>query len=116
MPFPTHIVAAGGFVEDGEGNILLVKTRDGGWVYPGGQVEVGENLMDALVREINEESGIDTTVSYLIGVYSNTGKLHGVCNEPRVHNQTPNRYIEVDCFSLLNKRVTRELNIKGFTY
>ncbi|WP_339264716.1 NUDIX domain-containing protein [Paenibacillus sp. FSL K6-1330] len=73
MPFPTHIVAAGGFVEDGEGNILLVKTRDGGWVYPGGQVEVGENLMDALVREIKEESGIDTTVSYLIGVYSNIG-------------------------------------------
>lgn len=73
MPFPTHIVSAGGFVEDGEGNILLVKTRDGGWVYPGGQVEVGENLMDALVREIKEESGIDTTVNYLIGIYSNTG-------------------------------------------
>ncbi|WP_244364349.1 hypothetical protein [Paenibacillus cellulositrophicus] len=35
MPFPTHIVATGGFVEDGQGNILLVKTRDGGWVYPG---------------------------------------------------------------------------------
>ncbi|MFD0716072.1 NUDIX hydrolase [Paenibacillus sp. GCM10027626] len=75
MSFPTHIVAAGGFVEDEQGNILLVKTRDGGWVYPGGQVEVGENLMDALVREIREESGIDTTVSYLIGVYSNTGKF-----------------------------------------
>lgn len=73
MIFPTHIVAAGGFVEDSEGNILLVKTRDGGWVYPGGQVEVGENLLDALVREIKEESGIDTTVSYLVGVYSNTG-------------------------------------------
>jgi 8-oxo-dGTP diphosphatase len=73
MTFPMHIVAAGGFVEDGKGNILLVKTRDGGWVYPGGQVEVGENLIDALVREIKEESGIDTTVSNLIGVYSNTG-------------------------------------------
>ncbi|MBS4203634.1 NUDIX hydrolase [Lederbergia citrea] len=73
MSFPTHIVAAGGFVEDGEGNILLVKTRDGGWVYPGGQVEVGENLMDALVREVKEESGIDTKVSYLVGIYSNTG-------------------------------------------
>ena len=73
MPFPTHIVAAGGLVEDGQGNILLVKTHDGGWVYPGGQVEVGENLLDALVREIKEESGIDTMVSNLIGVYSNTG-------------------------------------------
>jgi 8-oxo-dGTP diphosphatase len=75
MSFPTHIVSAGGFVEDSEGNILLVKTRDGGWVYPGGQVEAGENLLDALVREINEESGIISTVSYLIGVYSNTGSF-----------------------------------------
>lgn len=72
MTIPTHIVAVGGIVEDGQGNILLVKTRDGGWVYPGGQVEVGENLPDALRREIKEESGIDVTVSYLIGVHSNT--------------------------------------------
>lgn len=75
MSFPTHIVSAGGIVEDSKGNILLVKTRYGGWVYPGGQVEVGENLIDALVREIKEESGITTTVSYLIGVYSNTGSF-----------------------------------------
>lgn len=73
MAFPTHIVAVGGIVEDEDGNILLVNTRDGGWVFPGGQVEVGENLMDALCREIKEESGIDVTVSHLIGVYSNTG-------------------------------------------
>lgn len=25
MPFPTHIVATGGFVEDGQGNILFLK-------------------------------------------------------------------------------------------
>ncbi|MFS0614318.1 NUDIX hydrolase [Lederbergia ruris] len=70
---PTHIVAAGGIVEDDQGNILLVKTHHGGWVYPGGQVEVGENVIDAVTREVKEESGIDITVSYLIGVYSNTG-------------------------------------------
>ena len=72
MVMPTHIVAVGGIVDDGNGNILLVKTRNGGWVFPGGQVEVGENLPDALVREIKEESGIDVTVSKLIGIYSNT--------------------------------------------
>lgn len=73
MVFPTHIVSAGGIVEDGNRNILLVKTLDGGWVYPGGIVEVGENLIDGLVREIKEESGIDATVSHLITVVSNTG-------------------------------------------
>jgi hypothetical protein len=32
MAFPTHIVSAGGIVEDGFGNILLVKAHDDGWV------------------------------------------------------------------------------------
>lgn len=75
MAFPTHIVSAGGIVEDGKGNILLVKAHDDGWVYPGGITEVGENLIDGVIREIKEESGIDATVSYLINVVSSTG-LH----------------------------------------
>ncbi|WP_349304885.1 NUDIX domain-containing protein [Paenibacillus sp. Marseille-Q4541] len=70
---PTHIVAAGGIVEDGMGQILLVKTHHGGWVFPGGQVEVGENVMDGLIREVEEESGVHIEVLHLIGVYSNTG-------------------------------------------
>lgn len=59
MAFPTHIVSAGGIVEDGKGNILLVKAHDDGWVYPGGITEIGENLIDGVIREIKEESGID---------------------------------------------------------
>lgn len=72
MAWPTHIVACGGLVEDREGNILIVKTEHGGWVFPGGQVEVGENLMDGVIREVKEESGIDVEVSHLIGVYTNS--------------------------------------------
>ncbi|MGO4529873.1 NUDIX hydrolase [Paenibacillus sp. 2TAF8] len=72
MSFPTHIVSAGGIVEDGQGNILLVKAHDDGWVYPGGITEVGENLMDGVIREIQEESGIIAMVSHLISVVSNT--------------------------------------------
>ncbi|GLX68048.1 NUDIX hydrolase [Paenibacillus glycanilyticus] len=74
MSWPTHIVAVSGIVENEQGQVLLVKTQHGGWVCPGGQVEVGENLMDALIREIKEESGIDVLVSHLIGVFSNTGE------------------------------------------
>lgn len=72
MAMPTHIVACGALVEDFEGNILIVKTHHGGWVFPGGQVEVGENLMDGVIREVKEESGIDVEVSHLIGVYTNS--------------------------------------------
>jgi len=71
MPWPTHIVAVGGFVEDGLGNVLLVKTHKRGWEFPGGQVDAGESLEEALVREVREESGAEITVRCLAGVYSN---------------------------------------------
>ena len=73
MAMPTHIIACGGLVEDQAGNILIVKTHHGGWVFTGGQVEVGENLMDGVIREVKEESGIDIEVTSLIGVYTNSG-------------------------------------------
>ena len=47
---PTHIVAAAGIVVNSSGEILLVKNNRRGWEFPGGQVEVGENLIDAVKR------------------------------------------------------------------
>lgn len=72
LEMPTHIVAVAGLVENENAEILLVKTNFRGWECPGGQVEVGENLVDALVREVKEESGIDIEVGRLLGVCSNT--------------------------------------------
>lgn len=42
VAFPTHIVSAGGIVEDGKGNILLVKAHDDGWVYPGESLKLAK--------------------------------------------------------------------------
>src|SRR5699024_667736 len=78
MSMPVHIVATLGFVENDKGELLVVKERRSGkWVFPGGQVEVGENLMNGLIREVKEESGIDVEVSYLTSIYSNTGTYVG---------------------------------------
>ncbi len=74
MPWPTHIVAAAGYVFDTRGNLLLVKTLHRGWDAPGGQVETGESLEEGLLREIMEESGVTATVRCLAGVYSNVGQ------------------------------------------
>lgn len=68
---PTHIVAVGGLVEREDGQILLVRSFYRGWEFPGGQVEVGESLPQALIREIYEESGITVEVVDLAGIYSN---------------------------------------------
>lgn len=77
MIMPTHIVAVAGVVENDKEEVLLVKTYHGGWVFPGGQVEVGENLMEAVEREIKEESGIVVNVEKLFAVSSNTATYKG---------------------------------------
>lgn len=74
MEFPTHIVATGGYVEDKNGNILIVKTHNRGWDVTGGQIEIGENIEDGVLREIFEESGIKASVRCLAGVYSNVAR------------------------------------------
>ena len=74
MPWPTHIVSAAGYVFDNKGNILIVRTHHRGWDATGGQIEVGENLEEGVLREIMEESGVNASVRCLCGVYSNVGQ------------------------------------------
>lgn len=74
MVFPTHIVAAAGYVFDQKGNLLLIKTPHRGWDCTGGQIEEGEDLQAGVLREIMEESGIKARVKALCAVYSNVGK------------------------------------------
>lgn len=71
---PTHIIAGAGVVINDKDEVLMVKTYNAGWVFPGGQVEVGENVIDAVKREIMEETGIDVDVGEVFCISSNTGK------------------------------------------
>ena len=46
----------------------------GKWVFPGGYVDRGEEIMEAAVREAREESGLDVRIDHLINIYSYAGK------------------------------------------
>lgn len=73
--YPTHIVAAGAFVTNARGQILMIRSpRYGDWEFPGGQVEESETLPHALEREVFEETGIVVRLRSLVGIYSNTRK------------------------------------------
>ncbi|RLI30145.1 hypothetical protein DRO53_03395 [Candidatus Bathyarchaeota archaeon] len=67
------LVGVGGLIVDENGRVLLVKRAfdpgKGLWAVPGGTPEVGETLKEALVREVEEETGVKIQVEKLIDVF-----------------------------------------------
>ena len=58
-------------VRDAKGQILLQQRSDNGrWGLPGGSVEIGESVCEAIGREVREETGLEVKVERLVGVYS----------------------------------------------
>ncbi|WP_410604026.1 NUDIX hydrolase [Amycolatopsis sp. lyj-90] len=65
-------VAVSAFIQDEEGRILMIRRTDNDlYSIPGGQLELGETLSQAAVREIREETGIECEVTGVVGLYSN---------------------------------------------
>jgi 8-oxo-dGTP pyrophosphatase MutT (NUDIX family) len=56
---------------DRRGRVLLQRRADSGqWGLPGGSLEIGESLHQAVAREVREETGLTVSPGRLIGVYS----------------------------------------------
>ena len=65
-------VSAAAAVVREDGKVLAIKRRDNGhWEPPGGVVEHGETIAEALRREVEEETGFVVDVGPLTGVYQN---------------------------------------------
>ncbi|PFA62819.1 ADP-ribose pyrophosphatase [Bacillus sp. AFS015802] len=75
---PKHIVSAATIVINDQQEILLIKGPRRGWEMPGGQVEEGESLKDAAIRETKEESGIEVEIVSFCGVFQNVKR--SICN------------------------------------
>jgi 8-oxo-dGTP pyrophosphatase MutT (NUDIX family) len=71
-PTPTRIVPGGGaLIVDEVGRILLQRRADSGnWSMPGGVMEVGETLPQAVVREVAEETGIQVELTGMVGTFT----------------------------------------------
>ena len=66
----------------GDGTLLMVRRAKepgrGLWSLPGGHVEAGEYLSDAVRREVREETGLEVEVRHLAGIFEVVGDPHYV--------------------------------------
>lgn len=66
------IVAVGAVILDGDRVLLVQRGQEplkGEWSLPGGAVELGETLEEALVREVREETSLDVAVGPMVEVF-----------------------------------------------
>jgi 8-oxo-dGTP diphosphatase len=75
---PKHILSAAAIVVNDKNELLLIKGPRRGWEMPGGQVEEGESLSQAAIRETKEESGIDIEIIKFCGIFQNVE--NSICN------------------------------------
>lgn len=80
-----RILAVGAIVRDDAGRFLLVQRAHepqiGLWTIPGGKVEAGETLAQAVIREIAEETGIVVEVgepAWVIDIPDGRGAVYEV--------------------------------------
>ena len=88
QPEPT----VGALILRGDGKLLLAKSPKwkGGWIIPGGQVEEGETLSAAIIREVKEEVGLDVEVVRLL-------KIQDAVFSPRFYKRRHFIFIDFLC-------------------
>lgn len=70
----SQVFAVVGAIIEREGKILLVKeTKEiakNQWNQPAGWIELGENPIEAVEKEVREETGFDFEPTHILGIYS----------------------------------------------
>jgi 8-oxo-dGTP diphosphatase len=73
------VIGVGAVVFKGDAVLVIKRGKpplEGRWSIPGGGLEVGERLVDAVHREVREETALKICVGGLIGVFEALPGLH----------------------------------------
>ncbi len=85
--YPDRPIVGVGAVVIRDGQVLLVQRAQeplsGKWTLPGGAVELGETLVEAVVRELREETGLEVRVLELVEAFERI--VRDESDRPRFH-------------------------------
>jgi 8-oxo-dGTP diphosphatase len=84
----SQLNVAAGILRDSSGRVLITERRcdgpfDGLWEFPGGKIADGESSVQALIRELAEELGIEVTTSQPL---------------MKLHHEYPDRIVDIEFF------------------
>ena len=95
--YPEHPIVGVSAVIFVDKSVLLVRRKQepakGQWSLPGGAVELGEGILEALARELQEELSVKIAVGGLVGVFDKI--FHDRKNQVQYH------YVVVDYWGWL---------------
>jgi len=75
------VVAVSAVVANERGEVLLQKRTDNElWGLPGGAMDLGESVGQAVAREVREETGLEVQPTGLVGIYSDPGYVIAYAN------------------------------------
>lgn len=132
-PYASRTIGAGGVVLTADDQLLTVlekyeaNVRPQYWKLPGGMIEPGEHVADGVVREVREETGIETRFEGLLGMRHHhqgqfgTSNIYFICKlAPLTQTITTDlselaratwmpaeEYLENEHVGILNKRAVR---------
>lgn len=111
-PLPAPVAAVGVVCLRGD-EVLLIRRgtppRQGQWSLPGGRIEPGERIVDAALRELREETGVEAEITGLLdvvdGIFASEGRhyvlidyaAHWLSGEPVAGDDaTEARFVALD--------------------
>lgn len=111
---------------DPDGRVLLIQDSDPGlpsrptfWITAGGAIDPGEAVLDAAVREVDEETGLRLATSDIRGPLAERFVVHGYSD--RVVEQTETFFVahvphfDVDQSGLMPDEVDTQLGFRWWT-
>ena len=139
--YSTHYIGAGGVVINADNEILVVREKrdgvaSGSFKLPGGHLHEEEHLADAVVREVMEETGIESRFVSLVCFRHQHAYRHGksdiyfVCRLEPLNNRISKQddeiaecvwmpvdtYLNTDSVSVFNKEIVRAaIETPGFS-